>query len=262
MSFSILPRLDMRFPSTHHWVVANLAVLPAAGTLALFVQPGRGLWASVAKKWTPDKHWATISARRIEGGQALKASTPEECQRLLVAFDIAKRTLQERKKGLHTAAMDAMTLPEISGGGKELERYAAQLEVERQKLRPDRVHDTVGSSRAVSPATEALSSLPSSPPSLSRKLSEEPLIVAPVQLTLSPSQLAQDLPSSTSSPATHAETLETDTELGETSDSLPSTSSSTEYLSCNDDPTVTLSRRATDTQEQFQHASSGALPPS
>lgn len=108
-------------------------MLPAAGTLGLVVQPGRGLWASMVQKTGPNHQSSIIDARKAEGRAALEMSTPEERQKILAAFEEAKRTREERKARLEKEALQALTLPEVSGGGEELEQYVERVEAERRR---------------------------------------------------------------------------------------------------------------------------------
>lgn len=100
--------------------VANVAILPAAGGLGIVVQPSRGLWAQLSKKWSPDKQRTTLAARRAEGAEAVRASTAADRKRILVAFDAANSTKEERKKRLGEEALEALTQPEISDSGAEI----------------------------------------------------------------------------------------------------------------------------------------------
>lgn len=76
---------------------------------------------------------STIDARKTEGHAAVKMSTIEERRKILAAFEEAKKTREDRKTRLEKEALEALTLPEVSGGGEELEEYVERVEAERRR---------------------------------------------------------------------------------------------------------------------------------
>ncbi|KAG8954760.1 hypothetical protein FRC04_011193 [Tulasnella sp. 424] len=77
----------------------NTTMLPAAGSLALFTYPARGMWESVRSKWAKHPELQVIVARRWEGQQAIRNCPDLEQQRkaILEAFNLAKKTTVGRK---------------------------------------------------------------------------------------------------------------------------------------------------------------------
>lgn len=76
--------------------------------------------AQLTKKWSPDKQRTTFAARQAEGVNAVRASTPAERKRVFSAFEAANSSKAERKKRLGEEALHALTQPEISDSGTEV----------------------------------------------------------------------------------------------------------------------------------------------
>lgn len=87
----------------------------------------------MVQKVGPNHQGSTIDARKAEGRAAASKSTPEERRKILAAFNEAKKTRDERKKRLEKEALEALALPEVSGGGEELEQYVERVETERRR---------------------------------------------------------------------------------------------------------------------------------